>query len=62
MKKKTPLNITVSEEARRLLAIHANRAGCSVSSLIERMIREEEERWQENLRRIAASTHMIQLK
>lgn len=52
---KKPLNITVSEEARRLLTLHANRAGCSVSSLIERMIRDEEERWNENLRRIAAS-------
>ena len=62
MKKKTPLNVTVTEEARRLLALHANRAGCSVSTLIERLIRDENERWHENLRRIAASTHTIQPK
>lgn len=41
---KRPLNITVSEEARRLLHLHAERSGVSVSSLIERLIREEEER------------------
>lgn len=42
---KRPLNLTLSEEARRLLTLHAERSGTSVSGLIERLIREEETRW-----------------
>lgn len=53
MRKKKPLNITISEEARRLLTLHAERAGTSVSALIERLIREEDTRWKENLQNIA---------
>lgn len=39
---KRPINLTISEEARRLLTLHAERSGTSVSGLIERLIREEE--------------------
>lgn len=56
---KRPLNLTISEEARRLLALHAERSGTSVSGLIERLIREEETRWNENLRNIAEMARMI---
>ena len=56
---KKPLNLTISEEARRLLTLHAERSGTSVSGLIERLIREEEARWNENLRRIEESAWMI---
>lgn len=56
---KRPLNLTLSEEARRLLTLHAERAGTSVSGLIERLIREEETRWNENLRNIAEMARMI---
>lgn len=59
MRKKKPLNITISEEARRLLTLHAERSGTSVSGLIERLIREEEARWNENLRNIAEMARMI---
>lgn len=45
MRKKKTLNLTISEEARRLLTLHAERSGTSVSGLIERLIREEEARW-----------------
>lgn len=41
---KRPINLTLSEEARRLLTLHAERSGTSVSGLIERLIREEETR------------------
>lgn len=56
---KRPLNLTISEEARRLLTLHAERSGTSVSGLIERLIREEEIRWNENLRNIAEMARMI---
>lgn len=56
---KRPINLTLSEEARRLLTLHAKRAGTSVSGLIERLIREEEARWNENLRNIAEMARMI---
>ncbi len=56
---KRPINLTISEEARRLLTLHAERAGTSVSGLIERLIREEETRWNENLRKIEESAWMI---
>lgn len=57
MKKRT--NLTISEEARRLLTLHAERSGTSVSGLIERLIREEEARWQDNLRNIAQVARML---
>lgn len=56
---KRPLNLTLSEEARRLLTLHAERSGTSVSGLIERLIREEETRWNENLRQITEMARMI---
>lgn len=57
MKQRT--NLTLSKESRRLLDLHAERSGTSVSGLIERLIREEEARWQENLRQIAEMARMI---
>lgn len=56
---KRPINITISEEARRLLTLHAERSGISVSGLIERLIREEEARWEDNLRQIAQAVRML---
>lgn len=56
MRKKKPLNITISEEARRLLTLHAERAGTSVSGLIERLIREEDRQVKEAIARLDKMT------